>query len=239
MFRTLVWFMYFMGSLVKSLPKLSKINKMESKGLIEESQKRSFIIVKEWCDKLIRLAGVEVEIIGEENIPKEGPVLFVSNHQSNFDIPILLAKIDKPKAFIAKIELKKFPVVNRWMQKINCIFMDRSDIRQSAKSIIKGIKLLKSGYSIVVFPEGTRSEDGNLLEFKAGALKLAIKSGVPIVPIIINGSKEIMPKGSKTIRSSKVKLIIEKPILNDEYKTLDTFEITNNLKSIIENKLSI
>src|SRR5699024_1808110 len=93
-----------------------------------------------------------------------------------------------PHGFIAKVELTKFPIVSQWMKEMKCIFMDRSDRRQSLQSIKEGINILKNGHSMVIFPEGTRSKSDAMGEFKAGSMTLATKSGVPIVPITISGS---------------------------------------------------
>ncbi len=239
MLRTLNWFIYLWLSLFASVPKMLKAKKYHEEKDLEHRDEVVNTIVGPWSRKLLKLSGNQITVVGQENIPKDQAVLFVGNHQSNFDIPILLGHIDKPKAFIAKIELEKFPLINTWMTLIECVFMDRDNLRQSAKAIMKGIKNLKSGYSMVVFPEGTRSEDGQLLEFKPGALKLATKSGVLIIPVTINGSKDIMTKGSKIIRPAKVEVIIAPPVeMTDEWKQ-DTFALTEHVKGIIESNLKL
>ena len=103
---------------------------------------------------MVRVAGGTVEVKGLENVPKDKPVLVVSNHQSNMDIPVLLGYLNKPIGFVSKAEIKSSPVVPTWMELMNCVFMDRSDRRQSLKAIKDGIELLKNGHSIVIFPEG-------------------------------------------------------------------------------------
>jgi len=237
MIRTFIWFCYLWISLFQSIPDMKKAQKYQEAG---ELAKRDAVVngrVGPWSRKLLKLSGNTVSVKGLENIPKDRAVLFVGNHQSNFDIPILLGHIDTPKGFIAKVELAKFPFISTWMPMMNCVFMDRNDMRQSAKAIMQGIKNLKNGYSMVVFPEGTRTDDGVLLEFKPGALKLATKSGAPIVPITINGSKEIMKKGQKVIRPAHVEIIIDKPIeITDEMKQ-DTIALSEHVKSIIANNL--
>lgn len=235
--RTIIWFIYFWMTLFATIPKLKKIEAMTN---LEELEKKNAIIdeiAKRWSGKLLKLAGVDVTITGEDNIPKDQTVLFVGNHQSNFDIPILLHYIKGTKGFIAKKELKKMPVINRWMTELNCIFMDRENMRQSAIAINQGIKFLKAGTSMVVFPEGTRSRDGVPLEFKQGALKLATKSGVPIVPITIKGSVDIMNSGSLRIKPAKVQVIVS-PIINPmDYPEKETKRITEDVKKIIIEKL--
>lgn len=237
MLRTLVWFSYLWITLLGSIPRLKKSEKLDREKAVEERDQMVNQVVGPWARKLLKLSGTTVTVKGAENVPSDRAVLFVANHQSNFDIPILLGHIDKPKAFIAKVELEKFPFINRWMKLMQCVFMDRGNMRQSAKAIMTGIKNLKSGYSMVVFPEGTRSADGALLEFKPGALKLATKSGAPIVPVTIKGSKNIMTKGSKVIKPASVEIIIDKPIeITDEIKQ-DTIALTEDIKARIDANL--
>ena len=237
MVRTFIWFCYLWISLFQSIPDMKKAQKHQEAGELAERDAVVSGRVGPWARKLLKLSGNTVSVTGLENIPKDRAVLFVGNHQSNFDIPILLGHIDTPKGFIAKVELEKFPFISTWMPMMNCVFMDRNDMRQSAKAIMQGIKNLKNGYSMVVFPEGTRTDDGVLLEFKPGALKLATKSGAPIVPITINGSKEIMKKGQKIIRPAHVEIIIDKPIeITDEMKQ-DTIALSEHVKGIIAKNL--
>jgi 1-acyl-sn-glycerol-3-phosphate acyltransferase len=235
--RTIIWFSYFWLSLIGTLPTLRKV---ESMTLPEQFEARNRIIdeiATRWSGKLLNLAGVEVTVVGEENIPQNQTVLFVGNHQSNFDIPILLRYIDGTKGFIAKKELEKMPIVSRWMAAINCVFMDRDNMRKSAIAINQGIKYLKAATSMVVFPEGTRSKDGVPLEFKQGALKLATKSGVPVVPVTIKGSVDIMKSGSLRIHPAKVQVFFSPVIDPSAYPEKETKRITEDVKNAIVSKL--
>ncbi|KNF08345.1 1-acyl-sn-glycerol-3-phosphate acyltransferase [Gottschalkia purinilytica] len=236
MLRTIVWFIYFWVSLVLLLPSLLRVKILDKSGNIAKRDEVVNRKVKKWAKSVLVLSGCEVNVIGEENVPEDGSVLFVSNHQGNFDIPILLTYIQKPKAFLAKSELKKLPMINKWMKYLNCIFLDRKNPRESIKAINNGVEILKEGYSLVVFPEGTRSKDGKLGEFKSGSLKLATKSGVPIVPVTIKGSNKIMEKGSLIIRPAKVEIIISPPIEVNDNQSKDTKELTEVArKAICEN----
>ena len=145
-----------------------------------------------WAKCVMKLSKANITVNGLENIPKNTTVLFVSNHQSYFDIPLLMSTIDVPKGFIAKKELEKWPLINMWMKYLRCIFMDRDNMRKSAEAIVNGINTLKSGYSMVIFPEGTRSRGLTHNEFKPGSFKLATKSKVPIVPITIDGTCNLL-----------------------------------------------
>ncbi len=238
MFRTITWIFYFIFRILILTPKLIKVKSLDKQNRIEDKDKLAYSIAKSWGKDLVEQSGSKVKVVGKENIPKDEPVLFVSNHQSNLDIPILLGFIDKPKAFVAKVEMSKFPVLSTWMKLINCIFIDRGNARESLKAIKAGIKLLKGGYSLVIFPEGTRSKDGNLMEFKPGSLKLATKSGVPIVPVTIKGANEIMPSGKLVIRPANVELIVSKPIYMDDDIVKDSNALTETVRNIINENLN-
>ncbi len=237
MVRTLIWFVYFWIILLFYIPSLIRCKVYDIQGKVMERDALIQKSVSRWAKSLVNLSGSKIKVIGEENIPKNEPVLFVSNHQGNFDIPILLGYIQKPKAFIAKIETKKLPIIRTWMRLMKCIFIDRKDIRQSVNAIKMGVKLLKEGYSYVIFPEGTRSKDGNLGEFKPGSLKLATKSNVPIVPITIKGSKNIMKKNSYLIQPAYVEVIISPAIDMKTTSVKDTKSLSEKIKDIIAENL--
>jgi 1-acyl-sn-glycerol-3-phosphate acyltransferase len=224
MIRTIIWFIWFWISLIFTLPFLLWTKILDKQGKEDQRIKVVNKTASVWSRSVVNLSGANVTVEGLENLP-EGPVVFIGNHQGNFDIPILLSFIDKPKAFIAKIETLKLPFVSSWMRQMRCVFMDRNDIRQSITAINQGVQYLKEGYSMVIFPEGTRSGSVEMGEFKAGSFKLATKSGVPIVPIAINGSYNIMGKKSLIVKPAEVSVKILKPIetaklSKEELKTL-------------------
>jgi len=212
MLRTMIWFLYFWIYIFCTIPKLIWVKVLEKQGDIKRRDEIVTSMAQNWARALVKLSGSNVEVIGEELIPTDQPVLFVCNHQSAFDIPILLGYINKPKAFVSKKEVKRLPIVGSWMSLMQCVFMNRKDVRQSLQAINHGAENLKKGYSLVIFPEGTRSPDGQMLEFKPGSLKLAIKSGVAIVPVTIDGSYRIMQKKSWIIRPADVKVIVSEPV---------------------------
>jgi 1-acyl-sn-glycerol-3-phosphate acyltransferase len=211
MIRTIIWFIWFWVSLIFTLPFLLWTKLLDKQGREEQRIKVVNKTASLWSSAVVNLSGAKVTVEGLENLP-EGPVVFIGNHQGNFDIPILISFIDKPKAFIAKIETLKLPIVSFWMRQMKCVFMDRNNIRQSITAINQGVQYLKEGYSMVIFPEGTRSGGVEMGEFKAGSFKLATKSGVPIVPVAINGSYNIMGKKSLIVKPAEVSVKILKPI---------------------------
>lgn len=175
---------------------------------------------KHWAKTLVKLTGSKVEVIGQEKIP-QGPVLFVSNHQGNFDVPILIGFLEKPLGFISKVEVKKIPLISRWMEAMNCVFIDRKDRRKAVQSIKDGIATLKKGHSLVIFPEGTRSKGDEMGEFKKGGLRLATDSKVPVVPITISGSYKIMEESKFGFQPAKVKVTVHDPIFLPQDEKVD------------------
>jgi len=233
--RTLIWFIYFWLYLLLLLPKYFIVGSKFKKGINIEADVQT--IVTNWAKRLIRLTGSKVTVVGEEKIPSDVPVVFVANHQSNFDIPLLLGYINKPKGFIAKAETEKMPIVGGWMRYLRCVFMDRSNPRAALKAIKQGIEIVKSGYSLVIFPEGTRSVDGSLSEFKPGSFKLAMKAGAMIVPVTISGSFGIMKKGSLKIKPSQVKITISDPVTSTGYESTESYLLREKIADIIQTNL--
>lgn len=212
MFRSLIFYPIAVISIFVAELSLVKAKYLERKNRMEERTLFLHKITHNWASRIIKLSGCKVHVEGLENIPEDKTVLFVANHQSYFDIPLLMSAIDVPKGFIAKKELEKLPGVSKWMRYIRCIFMDRDNLRKSAESIVEGIKILKSGYSMVIFPEGTRSQGRTHADFKAGSFKLATKSKAMIVPVTIDGTYKVMEEGKGKIKSTDLKLIIHPAI---------------------------
>lgn len=237
MFRTIIWFIYFWLYLIKVMPAYFKTNRLLKEGNIKERDEYVSYLAFKWANDLLKLAGTKVNVVGAENVPKDRAVLFVGNHQGNFDTPLFLGCIDKPKAFVAKIETQKLPIIRTWMKHMHCVFMDRDDMRQSLRVMNEAAEYLKAGYSMVIFPEGTRSKGRQMADFKAGSLKIAIKAGVPIVPVTIDGSYKIMEQNKNLIKPAVVDMIISEPIETANLTKEETAELNNRVYSIIKSKI--
>jgi len=146
-----------------------------------------------------------------ENIPQKGGVCFVSNHCGYFDIVLLLAYCDRPIGFIAKKELLFVPFLNCWIFLLGGLFLDRRNIKKAIRTINKGVEKIKSGRSMIIFPEGHRSKGRGLLPFHPGSLKLATMAEAPIIPVAIKGSYDIFEKNYR-VASVQVKLSFCKPV---------------------------
>jgi len=151
-------------------------------------------LVQGWARTMIPAAGCTVTVTGRENIPKKGGVCFISNHCGYFDIILLLAFCGRPFGFMAKKELLYLPFINLWIFLLGGLFIDRKNIRKAVPIISKGIKRIKAGGGMIIFPEGTRSKGRGLLPFHQGSIKLATQAGAVIVPVAIEGSYEVFEK---------------------------------------------
>lgn len=158
-----------------------------------------------WGRAFLRLGGWKLRVEGMENLPSGGAVL-VANHQSAADIPMLLSAFPRPVRFIAKRELGEIPLLGKAMASAGNLFIDRDDPRDVVRMLREAGARLRDGLLVVVFPEGTRSGDGSIGEFRPGAFHLARKSGAPIVPVYIDGGCRAIPKGS--LRVSPAALLV-------------------------------
>jgi len=165
-----------------------------------------------WARSICRVSGVEVSVTGTEALDPGKPYIFAANHQSQFDIFVLQGFLGVDFRWLAKKELFRVPVWGPAMRRAGYIPIDRSHGRQAIKSLDEAAGKIAAGTSVIIFPEGTRSKDGRLHDFKAGAMVLAVKSGVPIVPVAILGTYEILPKGKLLMIPGQVQIRIGRPI---------------------------
>ena len=133
--------------------------------------------------------------------------MFVPNHQSYFDIPVLLAWLDKPHPLVSKQEVKKIPLIRTWMEQLGCVFIDRDNARQSVAALGDAAREITGrGRSFVIFPEGTRSRGDAMGEFKNGGFRAALKAGVPVVPVVIDGTYRAMEANDMWIHPARVRV---------------------------------
>lgn len=232
-FRT---FSFLFGYLPVAAVKLKNFQKQKPHLTIEQYDELIHTEPQKWATGIMRRTGSEVTVEGLDFLP-EGPVLFVSNHEGNFDIPVILSNIPKPFGFISKKEVKKLPVIPTYMEDMNCVFIDRTDRRSALKSIADTAQKLKEGHSILIFPEGTRSKGAELGEFKAGFMRIATDAQVPIVPIAIKGTADIMEKNNNTIKSAKVVLCVLEPIPAEQFSAMPSKEAIKLVRGVIEEAL--
>lgn len=191
--------------------------------------------IKSISDHILKKSRTNTLVKGKENIPEEA-CLFVCNHQAIFDAFLLISNINKPIGFIAKKEIKKIPLVGGWLDETNTVYIDRSNIREGMKAINEGAEKLKKGYSMIIFPEGTRSLKSQMGEFKKGSMKLALKAKVPVVPVTIDGTYRVLEVGNK-VRGHSVKIMFHKPVYLDTLSEYDKKNLAEILHDIIESGL--
>ena len=212
--RMVLWFGYFFGYLVVHLPILCKGERALREGdtaLVHQITEQH---VTHWCKVLLKIGGLRVEITGRENIPADRACVFVANHRSYFDIPIMLTSLDAPHGILAKQEIDKIPLVRRWMRLLGCVFVVRDNMVASMKALNAATDTVKNAQSFVVFPEGTRYKgaEGGIGEFKGGAFRTATKTGAPIVPVVLHGTRLIFEDQHYIIRPGTIRVEILPPI---------------------------
>lgn len=215
MIRLIVLFIFLIIYFIVSLPiQLAELIIQHFNMNLRNKSSLAFVNLGLKC--VCFISGVKLEVKGYENIPQDRAVLFVGNHQSYYDIIITYPLMKRPTGYVAKKEIKKVPFLSWWMYFVNCIFLDRKDPRDGLKSVLQASEMIQSGISIFLFPEGTRSKDGQLHEFKEGSFKIATKSRCPIVPVGITGTPDILENHFPCIKSAKVTVSFGKPIYTEE-----------------------
>ena len=201
--------------------------------LLDKKGELPHLVARVWGRTLLFGARVKVTVKNPDNIDPSRSYIYMSNHQSNFDIPVLLAYLPVQYRWLAKVELFRIPVFGFAMRRAGYISIDRSDRKAAILSLKHAAEIIRGGVSVLIFPEGTRSRDGNIRPFKSGGFILAIDSGVPIVPVIVHGTFPIMPKDRLRIRPGNVVLEIEKPVETSAYSRKDKTKLLEKVRQII------
>lgn len=196
-----------------------------------------FSVAVPWARGVLRVCGVKVVVDGLENIKPGVSYIYMSNHQSAFDIFTLLGYLPADFKFILKKELMKIPIFGRAMKKAGYIAIDRGDPREAIKSMNRAAEKIRRGTSILIFPEGTRSKDGRLQDFKKGGFHLAIKSGCDIVPLVIPNSRNIVQKGSMRIHAGTITMKICKPVVVKDYAKRDLERLMGRVRETMKTVL--
>jgi 1-acyl-sn-glycerol-3-phosphate acyltransferase len=169
-------------------------------------------IARLWGRSILVVSRIKVTVEGLSGIDLQRPYIYMPNHQSNFDIPVLLGHLAVQFRWLAKMELFKVPIFGHAMRKAGYISIDRNNRESAFESLETAAEKIKNGVSVLIFPEGTRSRDGKLQPFKKGGFIMAIDSGVPIVPVIISGARAIMTKGKFRVNPGQIRMSIQQPI---------------------------
>ena len=209
MLRTVGMILYVAGYLISHLPMLLKAKLLEKDPEKHAAYCRNKIVT--FIRRCNRVMGMQVELRGVENIPDHA-TLTVYNHQSLLDAFVLIAHMPNTESMVAKKELEKAPLLSNWMKAGKCIFIDRSSPRAGMLCIKQGAELLANNINVTIAPEGTRNNGGELLEFKAGAFKMATRAEVPVLPLCIEGTAAMFEANGKKLRPGKVLVTILPPV---------------------------
>ena len=190
----------------------------------------------QWAFKVVgKLAGIKLTVEGAENIPKDRPVLYVGNHNSIFDVVVTYALCPGITGFISKDVIEKVPLLNHWMKRNYCLFLNRENVREGMKTIMKAIEYIeKEEVSIFIYPEGTRSRNHHMVPFKDGSMKIATKTGCPIIPVAITGTAGIFEEHFPWIKRSAVTVKYGEPI---DPKTMSSDEL-KHMGEYVQNKVA-
>lgn len=221
--------------LLTYIPAMFRAKRLKKKGDPESLAQREELVrrlVKRWGILVLKMSKTEVTVSGLENIP-DVPCVLVGNHQGYFDIIALLGAMDHTRAFMGQILFKKIPLLSGWMQNLDCVFVDRSNAKQSMTAIHESEELLKSGKDIYVFPEGTRSKSNTIGEFKNGAFRMATKTGSPVVPFLIDGTYKVLESNHMWIKPAHVKITILPAIDTSTLSKAEINGMTQHVRELI------
>jgi 1-acyl-sn-glycerol-3-phosphate acyltransferase len=190
-----------------------------------------------WAKSILFVSRVKVSVQGLNHIDPLATYVYMANHQSMFDIVAVLGYLPVQFRWLAKMELFQIPLFGYSMARAGYISIDRSDRRSAHKSLQEAAQKIAQGVSVVVFPEGTRSEDGQIMPFKPGGFYLAIRSRQPIVPVVICGTRHVLPKGSLRVRPGSIVVSIQPPIATTSYDNKSKELLMESVRSIMKQDL--
>lgn len=201
--------------------------------LFSQTGNAPHLSARTWARTILAVARVKVRVTGLSHIDPDRSYIYMANHQSNFDIPVLLGHLKVQFRWLAKAELFDIPIFGRGMRGCGYISIDRSDRRSALESIRQAAATIRNGASVLIFPEGTRSPDGHIQTFKKGGFFLARKAGVPIVPVIIRGTWSIMPRSGLKISPGNVSVEVRPPIETTAYRGKDKEKLIDDVRRVI------
>jgi 1-acyl-sn-glycerol-3-phosphate acyltransferase len=201
--------------------------------LLSRTGNLAFSLSKIWAYIMLAVSFVRTEIKNKEKILKGQSYVIISNHQSQYDILALVTTLGIQFRWFAKKEVLKIPIFGYALYASRNIFLDRSNTARAIESINKGMERLPHDASVMVFAEGTRSADGRIQEFKKGGFMAAIIRRIPILPVTVNGSRRILPKGDLVVKPGKIQIVVGDPIDTAGYTTDTVQELIDKTRRVI------
>ena len=230
--HTAKWFAKFFTSLLDRSKELKKVEEM--KKTMSWREYRPFVdeVLYGWLNPMIDMAGVNFVVNGVEKIPENQPVIFTPNHAGAFDIPAICLTAPKPPIFMAKKELGQIPVLKKWMDAVDCVFVDRANKKSAHSSLQQAIDAVKDGRSIVIFPEGTRSKNGEIGEFRGGAMKIAMETGAVVVPVLLEGTRDRL-EATGNVTAGTVYVTYLDPVETKDLEKEDFFKMPPQIRQML------
>lgn len=229
---------YAVGSSFIGLGKYKKrIDKAKIDGNKEEERQAIYDVSKYWSNKIIDYLNLEINVVNPENLPEEGPAVYVANHQSYGDVIPFLNVVKHQVGFIGKDSLAGIPIFAEWVLRIRSLFIKRGDARTSLGTINEGAQLIKEGFSLVIFPEGTRSHCSQMARFKPGALKLATKAKAVVVPVTIRDSYKMFEEKGVVTKGTKLDFVIHEPIDTSKLDRKELASLGERVEEIVRSAL--
>ena len=235
--RSLAVYLYLALVVVFGVPYFKHLEKKKETLGEQAVMEKIYAYARGMAKRIVALTGSNIVIKGKENLPKNETVLYVANHQSYMDIPVMMSVIEQPVGFVAKEEIGRIPFFSQWIVYMKCVLIARGDAHKALTAILQAGKYLKEGHSLVLYPEGTRSVDGTLGEFKAGSLKAAQKGKVAVVPLALQSPRDIMPRNSFFMHKATVTVTVLPEISAEEVQSLDTKALAALVKGRIAQAL--
>ncbi len=236
MLHTLKWYSAVAAQAIKVYSKKRILNKFISSGDTESAREFVAYLIKDVAQRVSQAAGLTYFVEGLDNIPKDKAVVYCPNHTSALDILPILEFAPVTPGFVMKVEHAKIPGARTWLEKEGCVFVDRYDMRAAAGALKQARENLMNGISMVIFPEGTRTKNGALSDFRAGAFKIAQKTGAPLIPVAISGARELFEKDGN-IKPGLIKISFLPPIEIGSMTRKEFKAVPDTVKEEIRKKL--
>lgn len=225
----------FIGFALRKLTFNQEKKKMD----VKEIRLLAYQIIRQHTFDILASTKTRVVTTGFENIPKEGPVVFVGNHQSLFDVVAHLSQMEEPTIFVAKKELESWPVFGKWMTDMGCLFLDREDPREAVKVINEAARRIREeGVNGAIYPEGTRSRSSEVREFQKGSFKLAEKSNSPVVPVMIDGAYNVLEGEGKLQENQTIYMKFLPPIYLDQLSKEEEKVIHKTVRQLLVDEIA-
>lgn len=228
----------FIAAMRKAEKYRKEIDENKASGNFEAERKAIMKGTEAFVDHLLDKWDFTVNVINPENLPDEGPAVYICNHQSYADVLGTMKAVNKHQlGYVGKDFFTKIPYLNSWADRLRCLYLQRGNTRNSLRIINEGAELLNQGFSLLIFPEGTRSWSSEMGEFKPGSFKLATKARVPIVPITLNGGYELYENQEFVRKGKKIDVLVHPPIETAGMSRQELAELPHKVESMIRDGL--